>query len=239
MKRKTTKVSNKFLAQLAQGSYWTINKDLHRILGLEETFLLQHFIDLQFNVFGGEEFYQQQERIMDILRFGEKKVRSIISKLSSLGILSIVKKDIPAKNYYFVNMDVLVDIMETSSDTQTVTSSGSPRDTTGDAEWDTTNKTIHSQDPSSQDPSFTKPLNIIPKEDIPKEDNSIFSNIGKIEDNEIDAMVDEVFECVSFVQNFCDEYDVELIHPIYDFVDEYFSSLSDEEKINYLWKNTK
>lgn len=78
--------------------------------------------------------------------------------------------------------------------------------------------------------------NIIPKEDnivlnIPKEEN--------FENNQINEMVDEVFECCSFVENFCNEYGVELIHPIYDLVDEYFSSLSDEEKINYLWKNTK
>jgi hypothetical protein len=170
MVKKYTKVSDKFLAQLGQGSYWAINKTLHKILGLEETLLLQHFIDLQYNIYGNEEFYQQQERIMDILCLSEKKVRSITSKLSSLGILSIVKKGVPAKNYYYVNMENVVEIMEGTSCAEMDTTGGVEMETTGSSEMDTTNKTNHLQDQPSQDHSFTRPLNIIAKEDIAKEE---------------------------------------------------------------------
>ena len=92
-----------FIKQLTSSSYWTLNKDLCRSIGLQNTLLLQHFIDLQYKVFGGKEFYQQQERIQEELGISERQVKQTIKFLLDEGFISVEKKGIPAKNYYLIS----------------------------------------------------------------------------------------------------------------------------------------
>ena len=86
---------------LGNQSHWTLNKELVKKIGIAETLVLQHLIDLQENVFEGE-FYQQIGRIADELTIGEWKVKECLKTLKEYGLIDIVKKGMPAKNYYKV-----------------------------------------------------------------------------------------------------------------------------------------
>ena len=81
---------------LGNKSYWTLNKELVRKIGLSETLVLQHFIDLEENIFEGE-FYQQMDRIAEELTLGEWKVKECIKTLKEYGLIDIIKKGMPAK----------------------------------------------------------------------------------------------------------------------------------------------
>lgn len=85
-------------------AFWQINKHLHRILGLRTTLLLQHFIDLQTKVFKGEEFYQSYNQIQKELCLTEHAIKESIKKLNEEKVLSVIKKGMPAKNYYLVDL---------------------------------------------------------------------------------------------------------------------------------------
>lgn len=90
------------IKQLTSSSYWTLNKDLCRTIGLQNTLVLQHFIDLQYKLFGGKEFYQQQDRLQEELGLTEWNIKTSINFLVKEGFVSVEKKGIPAKNYYFI-----------------------------------------------------------------------------------------------------------------------------------------
>ena len=82
-------------------AHWTLNKELVKKIGITETLVLQHLIDLQENIFEGE-FYQQIGRIADELTIGEWKVKECLKSLKEYKLIDIVKKGMPAKNYYKV-----------------------------------------------------------------------------------------------------------------------------------------
>lgn len=82
-------------------AHWTLNKELVKKIGIAETLVLQHLIDLQENVFESE-FYQQIGRIAEELTLGEWKVKECLKTLKEYELIDIVKKGMPAKNYYKV-----------------------------------------------------------------------------------------------------------------------------------------
>jgi predicted DNA-binding transcriptional regulator len=106
------------IKQLTSSSYWTLNKDLCRTIGLQNTLLLQHFIDLQYKVFGGKQFYQQQERIQEELGISERQVKQTISFLLKEGFISVDKKGIPAKNYYLINENKITQLVSSNQPNQ-------------------------------------------------------------------------------------------------------------------------
>lgn len=83
-------------------AFWIINKKLYREIGLEATLLLQHFCDLEENIFNGA-FFQQQERIMKEFSWSRKKVEDSIKCLVDKKFLTVEKKGLPMKNYYTIN----------------------------------------------------------------------------------------------------------------------------------------
>lgn len=99
---------NKFLKQLTSSSYWTLNKDLCKKIGLQNTLVLQHFIDLQFKIFDGKEFYQQQDRIQEQLGISERQVKQSIKQLIELKLITCEKRGVPAKNYYLTCQDNII-----------------------------------------------------------------------------------------------------------------------------------
>lgn len=100
-----------FIKQLTSSSFWTLNKDLCRSIGLQNTLVLQHFIDLQYKLFGGKEFYQQQERIQEELGISERQVKQTIKFLLDEGFISVEKKGIPSKNYYLISEDKITSLV--------------------------------------------------------------------------------------------------------------------------------
>jgi len=106
---------NNFIKQLTNTSYWVINKDLCKSIGLENTLLLQHFIDLQYKIFGGNEFFQQQERIQEELNFTEYQVKKSTKFLLKNNLINVIKKGNPAKNFYSINELEIIKIIDSNS----------------------------------------------------------------------------------------------------------------------------
>jgi len=88
---------------ISNQAHWQINKHLALVLGIRETLLLQHFIDLQTKLFKGlPDFFQSYQQIEDTLGFSEYHCKKTIKRLKELGVLTVEKKGMPYKNYYFV-----------------------------------------------------------------------------------------------------------------------------------------
>lgn len=91
-------------------AHWTLNKELVKKIGIAETLVLQHLIDLQENIFEGE-FYQQIDRMAEELTLGEWKIKECLKTLKEHGVIDIVKKGMPAKNYYKINGKAVIDLI--------------------------------------------------------------------------------------------------------------------------------
>ena len=100
---------------LGLGNYWSINKDLAKKIGLTETILLQHLIELQYNIFDGNEFFQQNERILEELPISEWQLKQSRNKLVELGLITLIKKGIPCKYYYTVLGDNVIELLTNHS----------------------------------------------------------------------------------------------------------------------------
>lgn len=106
------------IKQLTSSSYWTLNKDLCRKIGLQNTLVLQHFIDLQYKLFDGKEFYQQQDRLQEELGLTEWNIKTSINYLVKEGFVFVEKKGIPAKNYYLISEGKISSVVSSNSTNQ-------------------------------------------------------------------------------------------------------------------------
>ena len=99
--------------------YWMINKKLVHHIGLQETLLLQHLIDLEHSFFKNGGFYQQQDRMAKDLYMSERTVSNIIKKLSDDGLIRIEKGGMPRRNYYYINQVPILMIITDNEDDDT------------------------------------------------------------------------------------------------------------------------
>ena len=84
-------------------SYWMINKELAKEMGLEATLLLQHLIDLKENYFKkGKPFYQQQKRLATELGLSEYQIRNATKKLVEMDFVSVKREGIPPKYHWTI-----------------------------------------------------------------------------------------------------------------------------------------
>jgi hypothetical protein len=113
---------------IASDNYITLNKTLLKKLGIEATILFGALCSFQ-RYFNGEEFYKEQDKLMEETCLTEYLLRNATKILKDLGLISVIKKGLPAKNYYKVNADKLLGMLSTS---------GVKFDTTGDIKNDTT-----------------------------------------------------------------------------------------------------
>jgi hypothetical protein len=113
---------------IASDNYITLNKTLLKKLGIEATILFGVLCSYQ-RYFNGEEFYKEQDKLMEDTCLTEYLLRNATKVLKDLGLISVIKKGLPAKNYYKVNADKLLDMLSTS---------GVKFDTTGDTKNNTT-----------------------------------------------------------------------------------------------------
>lgn len=95
---------------LGKHAYWTLNKQLVKTIGLEASLILQHIIDLQ-NVFEKDEIFQSQPDMAKELGISEYAVKNRIPELVELGLISVIKKGVPCKNYYSTNDDKILEIL--------------------------------------------------------------------------------------------------------------------------------
>lgn len=91
---------------LASDNYIMCNKTIAKKYGIEEAILLGAMCSYQ-KGFKNEEFYREQEKILDDTALTLYSLRKAMKTLQSLGILSITKKGLPAKHYYKINSDIL------------------------------------------------------------------------------------------------------------------------------------
>lgn len=96
---------------LAQDNYISYNRDLARRIGPEATIVFGELCSVS-NLFGTEDFYCLKEQIIDRTALSERAVRLSIKKLNELGVLGIIKKGIPCKNYYTINIEKLLELLD-------------------------------------------------------------------------------------------------------------------------------
>jgi len=94
---------------LSQSSYWIVNKDLTKELGIQSSLLLTHLIDCADML--DQPFFQQRERIMESLGFTRYTFDKSLKKLISTDILFVEKKGNPAKNYYTISESRILEIL--------------------------------------------------------------------------------------------------------------------------------
>lgn len=126
---------------IASDNYITLNKTLLKKLGIEATILFGALCSFQ-RYFNGEEFYKEQDKLMEETCLSEYLLRNATKILKDLGLISVIKKGLPAKNYYKVNANKLIELL-TTSDSKIDTTSDIKNDTTGSIKFDSTyNKNI-------------------------------------------------------------------------------------------------
>ncbi len=94
---------------MSKNSYWTINKKLAREIGLVETLVLQHIIDLQ-SVFEKTEIFQPVNEMADELGLSEYSIKQAVGKLKSLGLIEVQRKSVGYKNFYKVNEEAVLEL---------------------------------------------------------------------------------------------------------------------------------
>lgn len=118
------------LQLLAKENYITYHKGLAKKLGVDEAILFGEMCSLT-NVYG-DEFFCDQEKLIEETCLTEYRVRNAIKTLQEVGLLKVERKGMPAKNYYTLNEDVLIDMLDLHR------TSCAKFDTTRDCKIDTT-----------------------------------------------------------------------------------------------------
>lgn len=118
------------LQLLAKENYITYHKTLARVLGVDEAILFGELCSMS-NLFG-DEFFCEQSKLMDDTCLTEYRVRNALKNLQSAELVEIEKKGLPARNWYVLNEEKLIEIMGCHR------TSGVKFDATGDGKNDTT-----------------------------------------------------------------------------------------------------
>jgi len=109
---------------IGANGYWSINKELAKILGLDATILLQHLIDLQESFFENGNFYQQQERLLEDLPLKLKAFRNARKVLEDKNLITY-KRGYQAKYYYTVVTNNVLQLLGINCDSSKSYSSNS------------------------------------------------------------------------------------------------------------------
>ena len=114
---------------LSTDNYIPLNRTLAKEIGLESAILFGALCGYQRH-YGNEEFYKEQDKLVEDTCLSEYLIRQATKNLVSLELIIVNKKGLPAKHYYKVNRAKLFELLTTS---------GAKFDTTGDIKSDTTN----------------------------------------------------------------------------------------------------
>ena len=100
---------------IGNNAHWTLNKSLVKQLGLAETLVLQHIIDLTESAFKRDEIFQPINQMAEELGITEYNVKQAVTKLKDVGLINVERRGIPYKNYYSVNGEMVMDFMSGSN----------------------------------------------------------------------------------------------------------------------------
>lgn len=183
---------------LSQDGYYTLNKRLVKLIGLENAFLLSCFIDKY--KFFNEEFFYTKENILNDTRLTEYSLNASLKFLRDNNLITIIKKGCPAKNYYNINFEKIQNLLENNTTRQTendttrqsennttsllkiITTSDIENNITSDCEINTTSNSENTTTYNKNKISKNKEIKTNNKENILKE--SFFEN-EKNQKNEI------------------------------------------------------
>lgn len=176
---------------LGKHAYWTLNKELVKTIGLEATLILQHIIDLQ-AAFNKDEIFQSQSEMADELGISEYAVKNRVPELVKLGLVNVIRKGVPCKNYYSTNDDKILNILVNQLDDTKSTNKSVDYE---NELTDDTNSTFQlgGNQPTSEyeiDTTITKNTN---QEVFNKNTNK---NTGASDVVIADKILNKVFECV-------------------------------------------
>ena len=96
---------------IGKNAHWTINKSLAREIGLIETLILQHIIDLQ-SVWSVTEVFQSYGDMAEELGITEHAIKNAIPKLQKVGLISVERKSVGYRNFYKVNEEAVYLLIE-------------------------------------------------------------------------------------------------------------------------------
>lgn len=113
---------------IASDNYIPYNRTLAKQIGVENAIIFGALCGYQRH-YKQEEFYREQQNIMEDTCLSEYSVRKSIKELQALGLIVVTKKGLPAKYYYRISSENLMKLLSTS---------GVKNDTTGDNENITT-----------------------------------------------------------------------------------------------------
>ena len=122
---------------MASDNFIMYNKALAKQIGVENAILFGAMCGYQ-RGFKGEEFFREQEKIIEDTCLTEYAVRKAVKDLRELGLLFVEKKGMPAKYYFRINTKKLAEMLTTSA-CENDTTSGADFVTTSASENDTTN----------------------------------------------------------------------------------------------------
>lgn len=128
------------LSLLAKQNYITYNKQLAKIIGIDEAILYGELCSIScYN--DEEEFAYEQEKLIDDTCLSEYRIRNALKKLIEFKLVEVNKKGLPSRYYYKLNDDSFKKIMQISD--ESLTTSPIKFDTTGDSNFDTTSIIIN------------------------------------------------------------------------------------------------
>lgn len=95
---------------LASDSYIIYNKEFAKKYSIESAILLGAMCGYQ-KGFKNEEFYREQDKILEDTSLSLYGLRNATKELQSMGVLQITKKGLPAKHYYKIDEYKLAEIL--------------------------------------------------------------------------------------------------------------------------------
>ncbi len=179
---------------LASGNYITFSKPIARKIGISGALLLGHLASIQV-MKKEKEFTSTMDEIIHNTCLSDYEIRKAKKELQKIGVLSIIKKGLPAKDHYQIIEEELRKLFSTS-DTKFDSTGSSKNDSTGSGKFDSTylyrenyyknnNKNIKKE---TQNPllellnecDFSKEISdkILLWLDYKKEKNSYYKSIG-------------------------------------------------------------
>ena len=100
------------LKLLAQSSFVMYNKHIAKALGIETAVLLGFLCDYQ-QSFGNNEFFKELDKISADTGLTQYAIKQATKNLVNASILKVVKKGMPAKNYYYISEEGLFNFLST------------------------------------------------------------------------------------------------------------------------------
>jgi hypothetical protein len=108
---------------IGNNAHWTLNKSLVKQLGLIETLVLQHIIDLTESAFKRDEIWQPIPQMAIELSITEYSLKQAIGKLKSADLINVERKSVGFMNFYSVNSEKVMEYVSGSGNSLVDTNS--------------------------------------------------------------------------------------------------------------------